>query len=88
MAIEIDFTLDPDDLELGEMEELEELMGKNIQEVFRELSGGASAKLMRGVAFILGRRADPDYTMDDARKVKLGQISPADDDDSETDPGN
>lgn len=63
-----DYTLD--DLSLGEVEEFETAMGgSSITEV--DLT---SAKAIIWLVYIVLRRENPDYTLDDARAVKLTDI--------------
>jgi hypothetical protein len=63
-----DYTLD--DLELGEVEEFETAMGgQTMAEV--DLS---SAKAIIWLVYLVKRREDPEYTLDDARSVKLTDI--------------
>ena len=63
-----DYTLD--DLELGEVEEFENAMdGKTMAEV--DLT---SARAIIWLVYIVKRREDPSFTLDDARSVKLTDI--------------
>jgi hypothetical protein len=70
MAEQETVSIDLDDLELGEIEEFEELMGRSLGEV--DLQSG---KAMVHLIWIAKRREDPDYTLDDARKIKLSQLT-------------
>lgn len=63
------YDLDPDDLELGEVEIIEDLMGAAISEV-----DFTRAKAVTALVYILKRREDPKFTLDMARRVKLSAI--------------
>ncbi len=61
---------DLEDFELGDLEWLEEHLGTS-------LSDGSALNSMRaavGFVFIIKRRDDPSYTIEQARKVKLAAI--------------
>lgn len=63
------YAIDPDDLELGEVELIEDEMGVAVQDVdFNR------AKAMRVLSYILIHRNDRSFTMDDARKLKLSSF--------------
>lgn len=62
-----DYTLD--DLELGEVEEFETAMGCSMADV--DLS---SAKAIIWLVYLVKRRDDSTYTLDDARSLKLTDI--------------
>jgi hypothetical protein len=57
---------DLDDLELGELESLEEFMGVEIGEM---ALGSIRATLY--LVYLIKRRDEPGYTLDDARKEKF-----------------
>lgn len=67
-----------DDFELGELEWLEDHIG-------HPLDGEdlVSIKAMVGLVYLIKRRDDPEFTLDDARKVKMGTLGPSDDDTEE-----
>jgi hypothetical protein len=67
MADSISINLD--DLELGEIEELENTLEVSLGEL--DLT---SARVMVHLIWIAKRRDDPTYTLDDARKIKLSQL--------------
>ena len=62
-----DYTLD--DLELGEVEEFETAIGTTMGEA--DLT---SAKAIIWLVYLVRRREDPEFTLDDARRVKLTDI--------------
>lgn len=71
-----DYTLD--DLELGEVEEFEAAMGgKTLAEA--DLT---SAKSIIWLVYLVKRRENPEYTLDDARAVKLTDIIRPEENDS------
>jgi hypothetical protein len=75
------FLLNPDTLTLGELTALWEITGLNISEVLAHLSSGAAfhPALLMGLQFIIGRRADPDYTIQDAAAVRLVDLGASND---------
>ena len=66
-------TVDADDLEIWEVELLEETCGCAIEAIdFNR------AKAMRVLVYLVKRRHDPEFTMDQARHVKFGQLGEPD----------
>jgi len=57
------------DLELGELEELEAHTGLPMDEI-----SYGSAKVIAFIVYLVRRRDDPNYTLDDARKIKIMQV--------------
>lgn len=74
---------DLDDLDLGEMEDIEELAGAP----FGEINTG-STKGMKAFVFVLLRRNNPDITMQDIRSVKMVSLLPAEEKMPELPPDN
>jgi len=63
---------DVNSLTLGEVEEMEEILGR---EVMKELGqGDPSVKTLVVLVYIIKRRNNPEYTMADARQVKVAMI--------------
>lgn len=65
------YTIEPNDMELWEIELLEDVCDSPI-----ELIDFNRVKAMRVLVYLLRRREDPEFTMDDARHVKLGTLEP------------
>lgn len=65
--IRIDF----DELTLGEVEEFEELAGVP----FSSIDKGMPARAMTVLVFLVLRRTNPGYTLDDARQEKVSAIA-------------
>lgn len=65
-----EFTLDPEDLELGEIELLEEELDASMEEI-----DFTRAKAMRVLVYLLVHRENTDYTMEDAARVKLSALA-------------
>jgi hypothetical protein len=61
--------IDLDDLELGEVEELEESLGQSLSEI-----DVSSARVIVRLIWITKKRNDPKYTLDKARKIKLRHL--------------
>lgn len=65
-------TIDPDDLSLGEVEAIEDILGKPFSQVFAD--GGVSAKAAVALVYVVMRRDDATFTLDDARAFKIGSL--------------
>jgi hypothetical protein len=65
---------DLDEFEIGELEWLEDHVGGSLA------SGDTlfSMKAMVGFVYLIRKRENPEYTLDDARKVKLSAVGPDD----------
>jgi len=63
--------VDPDDLTLGEVEDFEQASGTSIANV---LAGEVSARALIALVWVMKRRDNPAFTMDDARKIRFGQF--------------
>lgn len=61
--------LDPDSLELGEVEQLEDAFDQSIDEI-----NMGRAKAFRYLIFFSARRADVDLSMEDLSAVKLTEL--------------
>ena len=69
MTIEID----PKKLTLDELEELEAFVGQSTEAIFA--GTGFSAKAMKALVFIFRRRVDPAFTIEDAGRANLSDIT-------------
>lgn len=73
---------DLDSLTVEEVEILEEVTGVSMDEAFAP--GRPKGRALRALAYISGRRADPEFTLEDAGKVRLalsgeaGRLDPPD----------
>ena len=63
-----------DDLTLGEIELIEEVSGSPIGYMGQE--NKPQGKIMVAIAYVMGLRDNPDYTLDDARKMRIEVESP------------
>ena len=63
--------IDPDDMTLGEVEYFEETSGLTLDEL---MSGRITMKAVLAMIVVQQRRVNPDYSMDDARQLKRGDI--------------
>jgi hypothetical protein len=74
--------VNPSDLTLGDIADLEEHAGVPGSALFTKLaSGDWSAKMFEGMVWITVRRDNPDYTVEDAKKVLLSDIEMFSDED-------
>lgn len=71
----MDIVVDVNDLTLGEVEQLEELTGLSVEDFGPGMKW--SAKIVTAFVYISQKRNNPDYTLEDARKVKLGEFEPS-----------
>lgn len=68
------FGIDPDSLTLGELALIEELTGWQLAKILVSFSGSGileSAQFLLALQVIAGHRADPNYTLADARQVRF-----------------
>lgn len=63
---------DPNSLDVGEMIAMEEVAGEGC--LIQLSEGKPSAKLIGAIVWILNRRDNPDFTLEDAYKVKVADI--------------
>lgn len=61
--------VDLDHLTVGEIEDIEELSGLSIDAFGKE--GVPKGKVMRALGFVIRRRADPDFTWEQSRDLKI-----------------
>lgn len=72
----IHLELDVNRFTLAELEDLEEATGMSFVQLGERLqSGDYPIKLLRALVWILRRRSDPAFTLEDARALHLGDIS-------------
>lgn len=66
----------PDDLTLGEMCDVEEASGFNITALNVDENGNAAlpAKALVAIAWVLKRREQPDFTLEQARNIKIEEL--------------
>lgn len=71
----IQLTLDVNRFTLAELEDLEEATGMSFMALGETLqSGQYPIKLLRALVWILRRRTDPSFSLEDARSLSLGDI--------------
>lgn len=61
------------DLSLGELESLEDYVAQPMDEI-----SFGSAKVMAYLVYLVRRRTDPDYSLDDAKSIKIGSVTSED----------
>lgn len=62
--------LDIDDMTLGELDEFEEKSGQSLA----DFETGLKAKSITILVYLFLKRSNPDYTEDDAKKVRLADV--------------
>lgn len=65
--------MDFDDITLGEIEEIESYANASIAELGDSTQTGTKLKI--GLAWIIKRRKDPAFTIEDARKMKASELN-------------
>lgn len=66
--------LDLEDLEIGELEDLAEVLGiRDIRELGR-MAEAMPPRMMSAVAWLAKRREDPAFTIEDARRMKVREL--------------
>ncbi len=73
--------IDLDDMTIDEVDTLERISGRPIDSLFAE--DAPKAKVMRAVAYVLGHRLDPDFTVEDAGQVRIDLTTEGGEDNSE-----
>ena len=68
-----EYSLDPDDLELGEVELLEDELDASLDSI-----DFTRAKAMRVLVYLLVHRDNPKFTMEDAARLKLSALGDPD----------
>ncbi|TXH55731.1 MAG: hypothetical protein E6Q97_08205 [Desulfurellales bacterium] len=65
-------TLDPNELTLGEGEEFEELTGVTVASI--KPGAALPVKALTVLVYLIRRRTDPSYSLEDARKVRFAEL--------------
>ena len=67
--------LDVDFFTVGEVEDLEEATGYSLQGLARVLgSGDLPMKVLKALVWVVRRRSEPEFTLDDVRALRLSEI--------------
>lgn len=61
--------IDLGDLRVHEIETIEEVIGTSIDQAFAE--GAPRGKALRAIGFVVKRRTNPDFTLEDAGNLRL-----------------
>lgn len=64
-------TIDLDDLTLGEMDDFEKASGIGVQDL---QDGSMPTQAVIALVWLSQRRANPKYTIEDARKVRMSEL--------------
>lgn len=67
--------IDPDKLTIGDLEDFEEEVGESFQQAFAGGPSGVSTKALKAIVWIVSRQGNPDFTLDDARNVRIADFS-------------
>jgi len=65
----VDF--DPGKISVGDMEDIEDVAGVPFQDCFDEDGNPINAKVIKAVIWILRRKGDPSFTLEQARNVEM-----------------
>ena len=72
-----------DSLTVGDLEDIEEITGLSFDEIMAMLTSGKVGengtiglplKVLKALVFVIYRAGQPDFTLDDARKVKVSEL--------------
>lgn len=74
--------LSVDDITVGDMEDIEDISGQTFAEIVDALqkpTTGAGVvnvpiKVLKAIVYIAYRRDNPDFTLDDARNIKVSEL--------------
>lgn len=66
-----------DDLTLGDLEEVEKIAGVSVGELFAD--GKLPAKALKAIVWVMRRREDPTFSLEDAANVKVSDFSDTED---------
>lgn len=67
-----DLAFDFDDLTIDEVEQIEEITGVSIDAL--QEKGMAKGKTLKAIVFVVKRRADPEFTIEQAGKLPVRDI--------------
>lgn len=70
--------IDPDELTLDEVEEMERLLGGDFEDAFS--NGKPKAGALRIMVYLVKRRTDPNVTLESVGSTKLRELDLEDDD--------
>ena len=73
MALPTEVTIDIDDLTVGEIEEIEDLLETSFDVLGKE--GAKKGKFMRAIAWVSVRRSNPDFTWEQAGAIRIRDIT-------------
>lgn len=74
----IELNFDPEQLTIGQMEQLEDATGMQLDVLTKQMQEGKfSAKVLKAVVWMLMSADDPSFTIEDAAKVKIGVLAVA-----------
>lgn len=71
--------LDPNALTFGDLEDFEEACGEPLMDVFERVGEdgtlkGLSMRTMKALMWVCARTDNPDFSLDDVRKMKIGEL--------------
>ena len=69
----MNLVFDLNKLTVGDLEDLEEITGMQYEAIDWTKPG---AKLLKAMAFIAGRWQNPDFTLEDARNIRIVELKP------------
>lgn len=71
----MDITINPDELTIADVADIEDAVGRPIGELFTGESSAPQGRALQALVWISMRRDDPSFTWEDAGKVKFTEIS-------------
>jgi hypothetical protein len=73
MSAPQEISIDVNDLTVGEIEEIEDLLDASFDSFAKE--GARRGKFMRAIAWVSIKRTNPDFTYEDAGNIKISDIT-------------
>ena len=70
----MDLTIDPDELTIADVADIEDAVGRPINELFTGDSSAPQGRALQALVWISMRRDNPSFTFEDAGKVKFTDI--------------
>jgi len=67
----MDLTIDINELTIDDVVDLEEAVGRPIQDILGDRASAPQGKTLKALIWIVQRKDNPDFTLDDAGKVNF-----------------
>jgi len=71
----MEITINPDELTIADVADIEDAVGRPIGELFTGKTDSPQGRALQALVWISMRRNDPSFTFEDAGKVKFTEIN-------------